>query len=397
MRILVVQESDWIAKGPHQSHHLFERLAQKGHEIHVIDYPIDWRKAPIKKPLVMIKQVFTRVHKVVGDGVTVIRPGIVQLPIFSYASLLVTHRIEIIRQIEEFKPDVIVGFGLLNARLAATQARHHNIPFVYYVIDELHRLVPEQMFQTLARAVEANNNKHATKVISINEGLKDYTVQMGATPEKTEVIRAGVDFERFSQADGSAIRQIYGFTDEDTVMFFMGWLYDFSGLDEVALQMARSENKHLKMLVLGKGELWDRLQEIKEQYNLGDRLVLEGWKPYGDVPSYLAAADICLLPAQKNEIMQNIVPIKLYEYMAAGKPVICTSLHGVITEFGYENGIHYIDSPEEVIPLATTLIDGSSIESEGQLAQQFVAENDWNVVTTNFEYSLNELVRSNES
>jgi glycosyltransferase involved in cell wall biosynthesis len=397
MRILVVQESDWIAKGPHQSHHLFERLAQKGHEIHVIDYPIDWRKAPIKKPLVMIKQVFTSVHKVVGNGVTVIRPGIVQLPFFSYASLIVTHRLEIIRQINEFKPDVIVGFGLLNARLAATQARHHNIPFVYYVIDELHRLVPEQMFQTFARAVEMDNNKNASKVISINEGLKDYTVQMGAAPEKTEVIRAGVDFNRFSKADGSAIRKRYGFTDEDTVMFFMGWLYDFSGLDEVAIQMAQSENKNLKMLVLGKGELWDSLQDIKEKYNLGDRLILEGWKPYEEVPSYLAAVDICLLPAQKNEIMQNIVPIKLYEYMAAGKPVICTSLHGVITEFGYDNGIHYIDRPEEVIPLATTLIDGSSIESEGQLAQQFVAENDWSVITSSFELTLNELVHSNES
>jgi len=305
--------------------------------------------------------------------------------------------LEIIRQINEFKPDVIVGFGLLNARLAATQARHHNIPFVYYVIDELHRLVPEQMFQTFARAVEMDNNKNASKVISINEGLKDYTVQMGAAPEKTEVIRAGVDFNRFSKADGSAIRKRYGFTDEDTVMFFMGWLYDFSGLDEVAIQMAQSENKNLKMLVLGKGELWDSLQDIKEKYNLGDRLILEGWKPYEEVPSYLAAVDICLLPAQKNEIMQNIVPIKLYEYMAAGKPVICTSLHGVITEFGYDNGIHYIDRPEEVIPLATTLIDGSSIESEGQLAQQFVAENDWSVITSSFELTLNELVHSNES
>ena len=161
--------------------------------------------------------------------------------------------------------------------------------------------------------------------------------------------------------------------------------------------MAQSENKNLKMLVLGKGELWDSLQDIKEKYNLGDRLILEGWKPYEEVPSYLAAVDICLLPAQKNEIMQNIVPIKLYEYMAAGKPVICTSLHGVITEFGYDNGIHYIDRPEEVIPLATTLIDGSSIESEGQLAQQFVAENDWSVITSSFELTLNELVHSNES
>jgi len=32
MRILVVQESDWTEVGPHQSHHLMERLSQHGHE-----------------------------------------------------------------------------------------------------------------------------------------------------------------------------------------------------------------------------------------------------------------------------------------------------------------------------------------------------------------------------
>lgn len=395
MRILVVQESDWLTRGPHQSHHLFERLVQRGHEVRVIDYPIDWRKAPIKKPLVMIRQVFTSVHKVVDGGVTVIRPAIVQVPVFCYLSLLITHRVEIIRQVRNFKPDVIVGFGLLNARLAASQARRNNIPFIYYVIDELHRLVPEELFQSIARSLEKLNNKNANKVISINEGLKDYTEIMGADPTKTKVIRAGVDFQRFSQANGADIRRRYGFADDDIVMFFMGWLYSFSGLDEVALEMARVKNKHLKMLVLGKGELWDRLNEIKEEYGLGDKLILEDWKPYDEVPSYLAAADICLLPAQKNEVMQNIVPIKLYEYMAAGKPVICTSLKGVMTEFGHGNGIHYIDRPSEVIPLASRLIDATSIEVEGQLAQNFVVENDWDAITARFEFTLNEVIDMN--
>ena len=40
MRILVVQESDWIVMGPHQSHHLMERLSERGHEVRVIDYEI---------------------------------------------------------------------------------------------------------------------------------------------------------------------------------------------------------------------------------------------------------------------------------------------------------------------------------------------------------------------
>lgn len=391
MRILVVQESDWIAKGPHQSHHLFERLAQKGHEIRVIDYPIDWRKAPTKKPLVMIKQTFFSVHKVVDGGVTVVRPAIVQLPILSYFSLLVTHRLEIIRQVRDFKPDVIVGFGLLNARLAMDQARRHNIPFVYYVIDELHRLVPEEVFQTLARAVEMRNNKDATKVISINEGLKEYTIQMGADPEKIEVIRAGVDFDRFSKADGSAIRQRYGFTDKDTVMFFMGWLYDFCGLDEVAIQMAKSENKHLKMLVLGKGELWDCLLEIKERYSLGERLILEGWKPYEEVPSYLAAADVCLLPAKRTEIMQNIVPIKMYEYLAAGKVVFATDLSGIHKEFGDGNGVIYIDNPREVVTKVEGLVQSGQVANEGLRGQRYVLPNDWSSMTCHFEQVLMEI------
>ena len=42
MKILVVQESDWLERNPHQQHHLMERMALRGHQIRVIDYPIDW-------------------------------------------------------------------------------------------------------------------------------------------------------------------------------------------------------------------------------------------------------------------------------------------------------------------------------------------------------------------
>ena len=42
MKILIVQESDWLERNPHQQHHLMERMAERGHQIKVIDYPIDW-------------------------------------------------------------------------------------------------------------------------------------------------------------------------------------------------------------------------------------------------------------------------------------------------------------------------------------------------------------------
>jgi len=55
MRILVVQESDWLKRNPHQQHHLMERLSQKAHEIRVIDYDIDWRKEELIEKSVPIR------------------------------------------------------------------------------------------------------------------------------------------------------------------------------------------------------------------------------------------------------------------------------------------------------------------------------------------------------
>ncbi len=385
MRILVVQESDWLEKGPHQSHHLVERLSKRGHEARVIDYEILWREHE-KKGIISKREIFENVHKVLNDGsVTVIRPSIIKLPILDYLSLLHTHRKEIKRQIEEFRPDVIVGFGILNANIALKLAKKNGIPFVYYIIDELHRLVPQKYFQGLARYIESKNMKNADKVISISEGLREYTVQMGADEGKTQVIRAGVDLERFNLTDRDSVRRKHGVRDEDVVLLFMGWLYNFSGLKEVAMELARLGKCNIKLFILGKGDLWDTLQDIKREYKLDTRIIMVRWKPYSDIPKYIAASDICILPAHKNDIMKNIVPIKVYEYMAAGKPVIATKLPGIMKEFGENNGVVYVDRPEDVIPKALELIESGTIEELRLRARRFVQRFSWDRITDEFE------------
>lgn len=383
MRILVVQESDWIARGPHQSHHLMERLSKRGHEIRVIDFEILWRENATKS-LISKRQVFEGVHKAINDGaVTVIRPAIIKLPVLDYISLIYTHKVEIQRQINEFKPDVIIAFGILNANIAFRIAKKNGIPSIYYIIDELHRLVPEKVFKAFAKFIEKQNMKIADKVISINEGLREYTIQMGAAEEKTEVIRAGVDLERFVSDGREEVRRKYGILDEDIVLFFMGWLYDFSGLKEVALELVQCENSHVKLLILGKGDLWDELQDIKRKYKLDRRIIMVDWVPYENVPAYIAASDICILPAYTNKIMRNIVPIKMYEYMAAGKPIISTGNYGIIKEFGEGNGVIYITHPTDIIECLIKI--GKNSKSEGIKARRFVEANEWDNIVDIFE------------
>src|SRR6266566_1781697 len=80
--------------------------------------------------------------------------------------------VEIRRQFREFGPDVVVGFGILNAFLGIWIARRHGAPFVHYVIDELYRLMPRRLLQGLSKLVERADYRRATMVLSINEALR---------------------------------------------------------------------------------------------------------------------------------------------------------------------------------------------------------------------------------
>jgi glycosyltransferase involved in cell wall biosynthesis len=398
MKILVVQESDWVERGPHNSHHIMERLSTRGHEIRVIDYEILWKEKNDENGLFSKRKIIYNQHKSIDDGnITVIRPSIIKLPALNYVSLLFTHYKEIENQIKSFKPDTIVGLGILNTNIAIRLAKKHNIPFVYYVMDVLHRLVPQAYFQHLASHVEKNNMRNADRVISVTEGLREYTISMGADREKTEVIRTGIDFNHFkADTDGTEIRDKYGIKDDEVVLFFMGWLYTFSGLKELALEITKiPESSNIKLLILGEGELGDTLKNIKDQHDHADRIILVDWQPYDDVPKYLAAVDICLLPAYDNKIMKYIVPIKIYEYMAMGKPTIATELYGMVKEFGDSNGVRYANNPIDILKKTINLTNKSNINEEGKKALEFVENNDWDNITDEFEKYLDFLLQAN--
>ncbi len=194
-----------------------------------------------------------------------------------------------------------------------------------------------------------------------------------------------MDRERFRKADGSAVREELGISDDDRGLFFMGWLHSFSGLDDVALELSKTSHDDVKLLVLGKGDLWWKLQAIRLEKHLEDRLFLIDWKPYNQVPEYVAAADVCLLPSQRNEIMRNIVPIKMYEYLAAGKAVVATGLPGLMREFGWGNGVVYLDEPKEAVERSLELMEGGEARREGERGSEFVKDRSWSKVTDQFE------------
>ena len=94
--------------------------------------------------------------------------------------------------------------------------------------------------------------------------------------------------------------------------------------------------------------------------------------------------------------MQDIVPIKMYEYMAAAKPVLATRLPGLVREFGDGHGIVYVDGPEQVVPSALELAREGLLAELGAQAKAFVSGNDWLTIVDAFENYLEELAEQSD-
>ncbi len=392
MKLLVVQETYWLQRGPHQQHHLFERLSARGHEVMVVDFEILYTPWPTA-PLVAPRMEWSDVSRVNPEAsVRVVRPPTIRLPGLARIISLVTFYREIARIVRVFRPDLIVDYAISTGASALAIARSQRIPFVMHVIDALHTLAPHRWIWPLARMVEVLLLRSADATIYIHEDLRDYGVSLGAHPRKASTVRTGVDLERFRPGrDASELRRKWSIAPDDVLLVFMGWLYHFSGVDTI-MRMLPETPTTLKMLVVGSGEAEGRFQALRESLGLHDRVVFTGRQDYKSIPDFIAAADVCLMCSDLNPITRNIVPIKTFEYLACGRPVLASELPGVMREVPPGNGIIYAQK-DDLLPALQHLLEPTVREREGRKARAFAQKHcDWSKLTDSFERVLSSII-----
>jgi UDP-galactopyranose mutase len=101
-----------------------------------------------------------------------------------------------------------------------------------------------------------------------------------------------------------------------------------------------------------------------------------GGKDYKELPSYLAGWDVALLPFARNESTRFISPTKTPEYLAAGCPVVSTSIHDVVRPYGESGLVHIADTPAEFVAGVEAALDEDK-ESRLQQVDEFLAQTSW--------------------
>jgi glycosyltransferase involved in cell wall biosynthesis len=231
-----------------------------------------------------------------------------------------------------------VGFDLVYERYSlfstagVRAGRSLDVPCLVEVNAPL--VLEQQQFRKLvhlekACAIEAEVFEQADGLLTVSEEIRAYVVSKGAKADRAHVVPNAVDVARFHP--GVAARLPDGLAGK-FIVGFSGGLKPWHGIevlmDAFGLLAARSADYHL--LVIGDGPLREWMRGYLRGAKLERAATMTGWVPNDELPGLLRAIHVAVAPYPAMEGFY-FSPLKLYEYMAVGAPVVASRL-GQIAE-----------------------------------------------------------------
>ncbi|MCA1645910.1 MAG: glycosyltransferase family 1 protein [Chloroflexi bacterium] len=116
-----------------------------------------------------------------------------------------------------------------------------------------------------------------------------------------------------------------------------------------------------------------------------------GPKNYGELPRYLAGWDVALIPFARNDSTHFISPTKTPEYLAAGRPVVSTSIRDVLRPYRDERLVWIGDTAEEFIAATETAMHENPSERQRR-ADRFLAGMSWDKMWSNMDRLVDEAI-----
>ncbi len=230
----------------------------------------------------------------------------------------------------------------------------------------------------------------ADKIICISEYLKSEIISdFNINCEKIEVIHNGVDMSFFSRDNEArkTLRKKFGVQDDDVVFIYSGAIVDWSGVISSldSFKDAIEENPKIKVFFIGNGDIEDLKNKIKE-LKLENNAKYLGYYPFEKMPELTSIGDVGLLPFKKDPLTEAASPIKIFEYMSVGMPVISTDMMGTkeVIKDGY-NGILVTDKAELVSAILKISEDKDFYDKLKENSFETVKMYDWAVLAKRFE------------
>lgn len=220
------------------------------------------------------------------------------------------------------KADVVFGRDEMPLLLASIHSR---------VVWETHT----GSYNLAARALLMSRSK----VIAITQGLKDFYTKRGASAKQILVAPDSVDAEQFDiPLSSTEARERIGLPKDKKIVLYTGHLYDWKGAHILA-EAAAFMSSDISVVFVGGTEA--DIESFKKRFGQTPTISILGKKPYDQMPLYMKASDVLVLPnSPVNDISSLFTsPMKLFEYMASGRPIVASDLPSLREVLNEDNSI----------------------------------------------------------
>jgi len=180
------------------------------------------------------------------------------------------------------------------------------------------------IMERLARTIDAWVFSRAHYILCVSRVLADEARQRGARSESVHVLPNAIDANRFRiPRPEQSLRSRLGL-EGSIVLGHVGLFYRWDRLDVLikVVKNIRDLHPEIKVLLVGDGPEMENLRQTAFRLGMERAIILPGPVPRDDVPAYIDAMDICVLP-DSNAFGS---PIALFEFMAMGKPCVAPDL-----------------------------------------------------------------------
>ena len=162
--------------------------------------------------------------------------------------------------------------------------------------------------------------------------LRETLSSLGYDESKICVAVDGFDPSRFEVAQSkSEVRKQLKLPTRETLVTYTGHLFPWKGTYCLvkAIKKVASKTKRAKLVLVG-GIEWEpdihRLKDLAKQLGINSQVIFTGYVLPSEVPKYLRAADILVIPTLESVLGRYAMPTKIFEYLAMEKPIIATRI-----------------------------------------------------------------------
>ena len=283
------------------------------------------------------------------------------------------------------RPTIVHARSTYLVSLPALIAAHQlNIP-VLYEVSGLWELVYEGRDETgralRTAAMEDLVCRYADRVVTMNESIGNLLSQRAGGSLDFGVVPNAVDITQFSEITPLESKEEFNYE-----VGYIGSLVDYEGLDTLieAIALARSQGSEIRAKIVGRGSEIDRLRALATEAGVDDIVHLPGPVPAAQSAAQFEDVNLIVLPRKRTPATERVTPLKPYEAMAAGRPLVVSSVSALeeVSNNGSFAEVFESENPTELARSLVALLGDRNRQVDlAHNAQEFVArERNWTAV-----------------